>query len=363
MANITIVGAGNSGCAHAYVLTSLGHNVTLLKTSNSMHDDNYDTIKNTGGINCIYKDVNGKEITHFNSIKNITRDIKHAFIGADFVLVLTQSLQHESIARKISPYIQHVKGLLIVPGNLGSVFFRSRLPDKVIIAEGESTIIDARIEKPGTVRILFKNVRNAISFNPSSSSKKGFALFSEIIPNYTNIRTNVIETALHNPNLIVHTIGSIMSAARIEKSKGDFWMYKEGFTPSIWNIVEALDNEKMKVIQAYGGIPEKYLDCCKFRNEESLEVDSWEVFLNYSENGSPKGPESIHNRYIYEDVPNGLCLLSSLGKLANIPTPTADALTHLAILLTNKDLLDIARTTEKLGWNGLNVKDIVNLIS
>ncbi len=363
MANITLVGAGNSGCAHAYVLSSLGHKVTLFKTSTSLHDENFNELIRNNGIFCINNTIGGKEIKEFQFINQITRNIEEAFTDAEIVIILTQSIQHEEISKKILPYIQHIKGLLIVPGNLGSVFFRPHLSPDILIAEGESTIIDARIEEPGIVRILFKNVRNAISFNPSSSSKLGFKLFSRLIPNYTHLRTNIIESALNNPNLIVHTVGSIMSAARIEKSNGEFWMYKEGFTPSVWNIVESLDEEKKKVIKAYGGKAENYLDCCKFRNEESLDVDSWEVFKNYSLNGSPKGPSSIHNRYIYEDVPNGLCLLSSLGKKADIPTPTADALTHIAMLLTNTNLYNNARTTNKLGWENYGIDEIINLIN
>lgn len=347
--NITIVGAGNSAMAHAYVLSKLGHKVTILKTSHAMHDDNFREITKNGGIYGNDETKDQPEI-EFMPIYKITRNDNEAFTEAKLVFVLTQSLQHKEIAKRISPYIQNIQALIIVPGNLGSIYFRSLLPKKVLVAEGESTIIDARIEKPGVVNIIFKNVRNALSFNPSSDTKQGFKFISGIIPNYTHTRTNVIETALQNPNLVLHTVGTILSASRIEYSNGEFYMYREAFTPSIWKVFNTLDDEKNRVIEAYGGKPQSYLDCCKFRNEQDLTVDSMEVFKNYAFNGSPKGPNSINNRYVTEDVPNGLCLLSELGRIASVSTPTADLLIDLASIMLSTDFRTKGRCLEQLGY-------------
>lgn len=347
--NITIVGTGNSGCAHAWLLSKLGHHVSLLKTSNSVNNENFNALVTQGGIFCI-DSTHSKGQRDFAKIHLITRDAESAFQNAEIVIVLTQSLQHQHIAELILPYIQNIQALLIVPGNLGSLFFRNSLPKNVIVAEGESTIIDARILTPGTVNILFKNVRNALSFNPAIDSERGFNLFSSILANYTHIRSNIIESAMHNPNMIVHTIGTIMSASRIEFSGGDFWMYKEAFTESIWNLIYDLDQEKNAVIEAYGGIPESYLDCCKFRNEKSLDEDSYRVFKNYAEHGSPKGPASIHNRYLLEDVPNGLGLLRNLAKIAHIETPVADSLIRIASSLLQTDFMSISRNPASLGF-------------
>ena len=46
---IALLGAGNAGCAVAADLTMKGHEVTLIKTSHSLHDDNFDYLTSHNG--------------------------------------------------------------------------------------------------------------------------------------------------------------------------------------------------------------------------------------------------------------------------------------------------------------------------
>ena len=223
-----------------------------------------------------------------------------------------------------------------IPGNLGSTQFAKYTNKDVIFVEGESTPFDARISAPGVVNILFRNARNAVAFL-RDEHRIYLDKINELFKAHKYLRTNIFESALHNPNLIVHTIGAIMSASRIETSNGEFSLYKEAFTPSIWNLIKDLDAEKMKVITACGGEQAiSYIDSAKWRNEEDLSKDSLEVFKSYSED-APKGPFEVNSRYIYEDVPMGLCLLENLGKIKNIETPIASSLISIASSLLSVD--------------------------
>ncbi|MBN1185887.1 MAG: NAD/NADP octopine/nopaline dehydrogenase family protein [Bacteroidales bacterium] len=360
--NITIIGAGNAGCAHAFKLSEKGHIVNLVKTSSAIHNENFKAIEKSQGIWAL--DHVNNDLKSFQRIRLITRDMKAGLRNADVILIMTQSLQHEIIAESIAPHIgRSVKMIIVIPGNLGSILFNNVLQNNnIIYAEGESTPFDARIIEPGLVNILFKNVRNSLGFYPSSTSKEGLSIAQLLLDSYVDYRSNVIESALHNPNLIVHTIGVIMSASRIEYSRGNFWMYREAFTKSIWNLVNDLDNEKNKVIASYGGKPSSYLDECKYRNEKDISKDSLQVFMSYAKDGGPKGPKSINSRYLFEDVPNGLCLLSSLGDKANIETPIADSLINIASSLVKSDFKKTGRTVEKLGWSQMTIDDIINNI-
>lgn len=332
---VAVIGAGNSGCAQSFKLSENGHEVRLVKTSHSLHDDNFKKILEVGGIRCIDSTQNNS--SSFQPLSLVTRDIAEGINDADVILVLTQSLQHRQIATRLCPLLQDGQIVFTIPGNMGSAYFATQTIGKdITYVDGESTPYDARIIEPGTVQILFKNVRNAVAFLDKERENK-LPIIDKLFNSHKFLRTNVIESALHNPNMIVHTIGAIMSASRIEYSKGEFWMYKEAFSPSIWNVINKLDEEKQKVIVAYGGQPLSYLDACKWRNEDNLNKDSLVVFKEYAATGGPKGPSSLDTRYINEDVPMGLCLLENLAKNKSIQTPVASALITIASSLMNKD--------------------------
>ena len=345
---IAMLGAGNAGCAVAADLTMHGHEVTLIKTSHSMHDDNFSYLLENGG---------KMTLNEFGEIKSanihkLSRDVAD-IRDAEVVIIYIQTNYHEQLIERIAPYLQDGQILLINPGYLSTAYVLKHCADKdIIVAEAESSFIDGRIMEPGLFRVGFRNVRNPIGIYPSARKEEAIAKLDQLGERFVYL-DSVVEAALHNPNLIVHTVGSVMSIPRIEKSKGDFCMYHEAYTrdnPATWRILEALDGEKMNVLEKLGFARFSYVEACKYRNSLDDNMDAKEVFLNYAEMDTrAKGPTVVDSRYISEDVPQGLVMLEALGNALDVQTPIASGLIAIASAALGRDLRAEGRTPEGLG--------------
>ena len=340
---IAIAGVGNAGTAIAADLKKKGHTVFLLKTSDKLHNEHYNYIKQTHTIS-----VNDLELDYCVEIDAVTDCMEEVIPKADVLILFVQTNYHEALIKRMAKYLHDGQTILIEPGYLSSCFILQNCKADLTIIEAESSPIDCRIVKPGTVKVIFKNVMNPFGVYPNKRRTTAARVLSELGFPFVLI-DNVAEAALHNPNLIVHTIGAIFSIPRIEYSKGDYWMYKEVFTPHIWNVVESLDEEKMDILSKMGCKRLSYTEACKLRNSLDECKDAVEVFFDYANNSSPKGPEIPDSRYITEDVPQGLVLLESLGEFYNITTPTTTGLINCACAALKKDFREEGRTVGALG--------------
>jgi len=342
---VTIIGAGNAGFVHAAKLYELGVELCICKNSKSVHNKFFDMVERESGFQAV--DVTNESNTFFVKPQVITRDIKEAVDFADIIMIMTTTLQHEEIAEKIAPFVCDGQVIALIPGYMGSLIFKKHINKKIHYCEWETTAYNGRIADEALVRITFYNPRNAISCLPQADSEFVLGKFSKLFCNTKFLRKNILESAFHNPNMIVHTIGVLFSSARIEHSQGDFWMYKEAFTPSIINVINAFDKQKNDILEVFGCNRLDYFDAAKWRNAKDLSLDSMDVFRSFAQS-SNRGPESLATRYISEDVPNGLCLFSSIGKSVAKNTSIADSIINLLSALVKKDFWAEGRTIQKI---------------
>ena len=304
---------------------------------------------------------NGREFTVRPAI--VTRNVKEAVTFADVIMVMTTTLQHTLVAELIAPYVRDGQVIVLVPGYMGSLIFRKYIKKDVVYSEWETTAYNGRIVNNDYVRISFYNPRNAVSALPTSRTQEVLDIFAKCFDNTKYTRKHILESAFHNPNMIVHPIGILFSASRIEYSNGEFWMYREAFTPSVVNVIKAFDLGKNKVLQAFGCEPLDYFEAAKWRNEEDLNIDAMAVFRSFADS-SNKGPSVINHRYLNEDVPMGLGLYTSIAKIVNVDASIQEGIISLTSALLNKDLRKEARTIQSLlGKDDVTVEDIMKAIT
>ncbi|MFU0790260.1 MAG: NAD/NADP octopine/nopaline dehydrogenase family protein [Virgibacillus proomii] len=345
MMKIAILGAGHAGCAVAGDLSIKGHDITLIKTSNSMHNENFNYLLENNGKIALRE--NGE--TKTTRINKVTKDLSE-LAKADIIIVYIQTSYHEDLILKIRNHIQDDQIILFNPGYFSTAYMlKHGINHNITIVEAQSSFIDCRIIEPGVIKVGFRNVRNPLGVYPNKNLSTARKKLDKLGYPFEYL-SSVVEAALHNPNLIVHTVGAIMSIPRIEKTKGDYVMYYEVFTPSIWNILEKLDEEKMNVLEKLGFDRISYVEACKYRNTLDATLDAKEVFFKYATMPKrAKGPVSVRSRYITEDVPQGLVMLESIAKQLNIKTPVCTALIEVASGALDMDMRKGGRTPECLG--------------
>ncbi|GEN30134.1 opine dehydrogenase [Cerasibacillus quisquiliarum] len=351
---VAILGAGNAGCAVAADLSIRGYDVTLIKTTDSMHNDNFQyLLENNGEIKLV--ENNEAKTTRINVV---TRDLSE-LSKADIVIVYIQTNYHEELIKRMVEYIKDNQIIVFNPGYFSTAYMLKHCKsDNITIVEAQSSFIDCRIIEPGVIKVGFRNVRNPIGIYPIKDTSKAKEKLDRLGFPFEYL-SSVVEAALHNPNLIVHTVGAVMSIPRIEKTKGDYVMYHEVFTPSVWNILEKLDSEKMDVLEKLGFERLSYVEACKYRNTLDDTRDAKEVFFWYAAMPTrAKGPVSVDSRYITEDVPQGLVMLEAIAKQLNIETPICTALIEMASAALGRDMRKEGRTPERLGEE--NIKKILN---
>ena len=150
----TIIGCGNSGLVHTAKLYEKGHEVALLKTSNT-NGRFFDIIQEESGFTVKDDTVQGNGRSFFVKPALVTRNVCEAVRFADIIMVTTTTLQHELVAELIAPYVRDGQIIVLVPGYMGSLIFKKYIDKDVTYSEWETTAYNGRIVNNEYVRISF----------------------------------------------------------------------------------------------------------------------------------------------------------------------------------------------------------------
>lgn len=348
----SVLGAGHGGLAMAGHLASMGFKVNLWNRSR----ERIDHVVERGGI-----DLEG-EIDGFSTLNLATADIGEAIDGADILMVVVPAYGHTNVAEKLAPHLEDGQTVVLNPGRTcGAIEFDKVLRDcgsdaDVTIAETQTLIYVSRHLELARARIF--QIKNTVPLAalPAYRTSSALKALRVAYPQFVS-GTNVLVTGLDNIGAVLHPGITLLNAARIEATHGNFEYYIEGTTPSVCRVLDAMDRERRAVADALG------VRTHSTREWLYLSYDSPGRTLFDAIQGTPcyKGvmaPGTLMHRYILEDVPMSLVPIASLGKLLKVPTPTIHAMIQLAGALHETDFWTVGRTVDRLGLKGMTMKDI-----
>jgi len=353
---VTVLGAGNGGCALSYHLVQMGHEVLLYQDPNFEHL--FKEVKETGQIVAV-RETEGV-LAELHGVAKLTRatcDVKEACEFSNILMLIVPAYAQGITFKACLPHLTQSHLFISLPGNFafldyakvmhqasgkeGAVDLKEMKNLTSLYAFIETSTIPYACRLLGGNRVFIGGMKKSMEVGVLPSHKSDLVI-QMIKPLFTlNLQknTNVIETGLCNLNFILHPPITIYNAGRIESTKGDFLFYKDGLQPGVANIMQGLDNERVAIAKALN------LKC------ESI-VPSWRKWYNIPElndmseipaKAKPyqfvRAPDSLNNRYITEDLVYVLIpILKYIARPLNIPTPIADAIVTSAKVLSGLTL-------------------------
>ena len=165
----------------------------------------------------------------------------------------------------------------------------------------------------------------------------------------------MLETALNNPNAVIHPIVTILNAGRIEYTKGNFLIYHEGVTASVARVLEAVDRERLSVLKALSLDQVTFFERLFGRGN----VPSGTILEQFAHFSPVQAPSNLdRDRFIIEDIPYGLVPIASLGEMLDVSTPVIKSLITLASTINQVNYMDEGRTVEKMGISKLRIDEL-----
>ena len=347
-----VLGAGHGGLAMAGHLARMGFPVNLWNRSPARVEH----LQLRGAI-----ELEGV-VTGEGVVALATTDLRAAVADAEIIMVAVPANAHREIAERLAEVVHDRQIVILNPGRTGgslevrNVFLKKGLAADILLAETQTFLYTSRHTGPTSVHLF--DVKNEVllaalpAYRTPEVLKVVRAAFPQFIPG-----DNVLKIGLDNVGAIFHPGVTILNAARIESTHGDFQYYLEGITPSVSAILEAMDKERVAVAAALG------IHAHTAREWLYLAYDSPGRDLYQAVQATPgyKGitaPAHLNHRYLLEDVPMSLVPMASLGEMLGVPVPTIRGMIHLASLIHGRDFWKEGRTVDRLGIKGMSVKEI-----
>jgi len=359
---VAVVGGGHAGFACAGKLALDGHDVNLYELPELKA--NIEEVQEAGGI-----EVEGVGKTGFASLRKITTDIEEALRNVDLVEIIVPAFGHRRMCELCAPLIRNGQTVVFFGKGGGALLFHRSLHElgkKVeSLLVGETSGIppfSARKSSPTKVYVSIELKDLPLASFPGRSVDKLLAVLKDLYPSLVPA-TNILETILMDLNLVGHAAAALLNVGRIEYS-GPFRIWKEGVTPSVAKVIQAVDEERLAVMRALDLKNAKtYVEMSRDWGMCPKESDTYQKVIN-TKYIAPKNPTDVKtHRYISEDVPYSMVTCSSIGDMIGVPTPVINSIITIFSAMNDTDYWEIGRTVDTLGIAGLTIDQLKTYVN
>ncbi|MCC6776442.1 MAG: NAD/NADP octopine/nopaline dehydrogenase family protein [Hyphomicrobiales bacterium] len=356
---IAVLGGGNGSFAAAGDLALAGHEVRLWR-----RDAAAVAAHRAAGGTITVKDFSGRQEA---KPALITDDIGAAVRGAALVLCPTPATAQADIAQRIAPHLADGQVVYLPPGTFGSMLLAKAVHDagnRADIAFAETGTLPwlTRKHGPFEVAITVRAKRLPTGVFPLTRKDRALAVLRAAFPNATEDCGDALSAALMNAGPIIHPPLIVMNAGPLQHFER--WdIHKEGTQPAIRRVTDALDGERITLREALGYAAPHF----PLANHYAKEGEEWMYGRGSHDRLTDSGDWREHivltaHRYMLEDTRIGLSLLISVGALAGVAMPLAQAFMSIGSAICGEDFMQTGRTLAGMGLGTLDRRALQDLL-
>ena len=241
---ITILGGGNTAFSLAANLALRGSAVTMCELPSFAHM--VEPIHASRAI-----ELDGVAQRGVAQLAAVTTDFAQGLAAAELVILAIPAYGHRAFAEACAPHVRPGQTIVLTPGTLGSlelaeVLRRHDRLDGIVLAETDTAPYVCRRVAPTAAHIWGIVSGLGLGVWPASSAPDVRCRLEPVFPG-VRLYPHVLACGLSSMNPVVHPAGVLLNAGRIERSRGEFYFYDEGVTPSVCRVVEAVDRERLAI--------------------------------------------------------------------------------------------------------------------
>ena len=342
---VAVLGGGHGCYAAAADLSEAGHEVRLWRRDAAA----LQPVIAAGGITL--KDAAG---TRDVPVALATADIGEAIRGTELIVAPVPATAQADIAKAMAPHLTGGQVVFLPPGTFGS-YVMARIVHEagnhadVAWAETGTLPYLARKRGPREVNVTVRAVRLPTGVYPQRSAARAIEVIRRAYPAVHDCG-DALSGALMNAGPIIHPPLMVMNAAPLQHFER--WdIHNEGTQPAVRAVTDRLDQERIRVREAYGYGSPHYPLSDHYDNDRWMYGDAHKKLVD-----SGDWRENIDlntHRYIAEDTRMGLAFLASAARQVGVDAPIAHGLLAIVGGFLDSDLRQGPRTLDALGLAGI----------